>query len=47
MNWDDHRYFLAIARARSLTAAGRALGVFIIEIWYDSAAASGPASSFA
>jgi DNA-binding transcriptional LysR family regulator len=27
MNWDDHRYFLAIARARSLTAAGRALGV--------------------
>ena len=27
MNWDDHRYFLAIARARSLTAAGKALGV--------------------
>ena len=27
MNWDDHRYFLAIARARSLTAAGRELGV--------------------
>ena len=27
MNWDDHRYFLAIARARSLTAAGRLLGV--------------------
>lgn len=27
MNWDDYRYFLAIARARSLTAAGRALGV--------------------
>lgn len=27
MNWDDHRYFLAIARERSLTAAGRALGV--------------------
>jgi DNA-binding transcriptional LysR family regulator len=26
-NWDDHRYFLAIARERSLTAAGRALGV--------------------
>jgi DNA-binding transcriptional LysR family regulator len=26
-NWDDHRYFLAIARARSLTAAGKALGV--------------------
>jgi DNA-binding transcriptional LysR family regulator len=27
MNWDDYRYFLAIARARSLTAAGRTLGV--------------------
>lgn len=27
INWDDHRYFLAIARARSLTAAGKALGV--------------------
>src|SRR6266508_4466886 len=27
MNWDDHRYFLAIARKRSLTAAGKALGV--------------------
>ena len=27
MNWDDYRYFLAIARARSLTAAGRVLGV--------------------
>ena len=27
MDWDDHRYFLAIARARSLTAAGKALGV--------------------
>jgi DNA-binding transcriptional LysR family regulator len=26
-NWDDQRYFLAIARERSLTAAGRALGV--------------------
>jgi len=26
-NWDDHRYFLAIARHRSLTAAARALGV--------------------
>lgn len=26
-NWDDLRFFLAIARARSLTAAGRALGV--------------------
>ncbi|MCP4327649.1 MAG: LysR family transcriptional regulator [Alphaproteobacteria bacterium] len=26
-NWDDHRYFLAIARERSLTAAGKALGV--------------------
>lgn len=26
-NWDDHRFFLAIARARSLTAAGKALGV--------------------
>ena len=26
-NWDDHRYFLAIARQRSLTAAGKALGV--------------------
>ena len=26
-DWDDHRYFLAIARERSLTAAGRALGV--------------------
>lgn len=26
-NWNDHRYFLAIARERSLTAAGRALGV--------------------
>jgi len=27
MNWDDYRYFLAIAEARSLTGAGRALGV--------------------
>ncbi len=27
MNWDDYRYFLASARARSLTAAGRVLGV--------------------
>lgn len=27
MNWDDHRYFLAIAREGSLTAAGKALGV--------------------
>lgn len=27
VNWDDHRYFLAIARHRSLTAAGKALGV--------------------
>ncbi len=27
VNWDDHRYFLAIARERSLTAAGKALGV--------------------
>ncbi|MDX1402152.1 MAG: LysR family transcriptional regulator, partial [Kiloniellales bacterium] len=26
-DWDDHRYFLAIARARSLTAAGKMLGV--------------------
>ena len=26
-NWDDHRFFLAIARERSLTAAGRSLGV--------------------
>jgi DNA-binding transcriptional LysR family regulator len=26
-NWDDHRYFLAIARERSLTAAGKMLGV--------------------
>ena len=26
-DWDDHRYFLAIARKRSLTAAGKALGV--------------------
>ncbi len=26
-NWDDHRYFLAIARERSLTAAGKVLGV--------------------
>jgi len=26
-NWDEHRYFLAIARERSLTAAGKALGV--------------------
>ena len=26
-NWDDHRYFLAIAREHSLTAAGKALGV--------------------
>lgn len=25
--WDDHRYFLAIARARSLTGAARVLGV--------------------
>ena len=27
MNWDDYRYLLAIARAGSLTAAGRELGV--------------------
>jgi DNA-binding transcriptional LysR family regulator len=27
MDWDDYRYFLAIARAGSLTSAGRALGV--------------------
>lgn len=27
MDWDDYRYFLAIARAGSLTAAGRVLGV--------------------
>src|SRR5215472_656045 len=27
MDWDDYRYFLAIARTGSLTAAGRALGV--------------------
>jgi DNA-binding transcriptional LysR family regulator len=27
MDWDDYRYFLAIARAGSLTAAGRTLGV--------------------
>ncbi|MCP5080856.1 MAG: LysR family transcriptional regulator [Alphaproteobacteria bacterium] len=27
IDWDDHRYFLAIARERSLTAAGKALGV--------------------
>jgi len=27
VNWDDHRYFLAIARERSMTAAGKALGV--------------------
>ena len=27
LKWDDHRYFLAIARAGSLTAAARALGV--------------------
>ena len=27
MNWDDLRYFLAIARAGSMSAAGRALGV--------------------
>lgn len=26
-NWDDHRYFLAIAREGSLTAAGKSLGV--------------------
>jgi DNA-binding transcriptional LysR family regulator len=26
-DWDDHRYFLAIAREGSLTAAGKALGV--------------------
>ena len=26
-NWDDHRYFLAIAREHTLTAAGKALGV--------------------
>ena len=26
-NWDDHRYFLAIARERTVTAAGKALGV--------------------
>ena len=27
MDWDHYRYFLAIARTRSLTAAGRKLGV--------------------
>jgi len=27
MNWDDLRYFLAVARAKSLSAAGRDLGV--------------------
>jgi DNA-binding transcriptional LysR family regulator len=27
LNWDDYRYFLAISRMRSLTAAGRSLGV--------------------
>jgi DNA-binding transcriptional LysR family regulator len=27
VDWDDYRFFLAIARAGSLTAAGRALGV--------------------
>ena len=27
LSWDDHRYFLAIARAQSLTAAGKVLGV--------------------
>ena len=27
MNWDDLRYFLAVARAGSLSAAGRDLGV--------------------
>ena len=27
MNWDDLRYFLAVARAGSLSAAGRTLGV--------------------
>ena len=27
MDWDDYRYFLAIARTGSLTAAGRGLGV--------------------
>ncbi len=27
MNWDDYRYFLAIARARTLTEAAKALGV--------------------
>ena len=27
VDWDDYRYFLAIARAGSLTAAGRVLGV--------------------
>jgi len=27
MDWDDYRYFLAIAHAGSLTSAGRALGV--------------------
>lgn len=26
-NWDDHRFFLAVAREGSLTAAGRAIGV--------------------
>lgn len=26
-NWDDHRYFLAIARQRSLTSAAKVLGV--------------------
>jgi DNA-binding transcriptional LysR family regulator len=27
ISWDDHRYFLAIARARSLTGASKVLGV--------------------
>jgi DNA-binding transcriptional LysR family regulator len=27
LNWDDYRYFLAISRKRSLTAASRSLGV--------------------
>ena len=27
VNWDDHRFLLAIARQRSLTAAGKVLGV--------------------
>ena len=27
MDWDDYRYFLAITRSGSLTAAGRVLGV--------------------